>query len=83
MFAATALVFFAVLRLMPRPWTADQKATMIAALVCALITTIFGIWTELRVWLPCWVMLSFTAVIGGSQLSDRDWLASLQQRKQE
>lgn len=81
MFAATALVFFAVLRLMPRPWTADQKATMGAAVVCALITAVFGIWTELRIWLPCWVMLSFTAVISGNRQSDRDWLSSLQQRK--
>ena len=81
MFMATAFFFFAVLRLMPRPWTAEQKATMGAAFVCALITGVFGIWTELRIWLPCWVMLSFTAVIGGNHLSDRDWLTSLQQRR--
>lgn len=81
MIMATAVVYFAALRLMPRPWTADQKAMMGAAVVCALITAVFGIWTELRIWLPCWVMLSFTAVIGGNHLSDRDWLASLQQHK--
>ena len=81
MFAATALVFFAILRLMPRPWTADQKATMGAAIVCALITAVFGIWTELRIWLPCWVMLSFTAVIGSNHRSNREWLGSLQPPK--
>ena len=80
MFLATAVVFFAMLRLLPRPWTADQKATMGAVIVCALITAVFGIWTELRVWLPCWVMLSFTAVIGGNHRSDRDWLSSLMPR---
>jgi hypothetical protein len=64
MFLSTALVFVLALRLVPRPWSAEQRGLLLSAIVCGGITAIFGIATELRVWLPCWVMLSFVVALG-------------------
>jgi len=58
MLLATALPFAAGLARMARPWRAEQRALVAAAVVTAMITVVFGITSELRVWLPCWVMLA-------------------------
>lgn len=77
MFLATALPFAIVLWRLPRPWSAEQKGLFGAAIVAACITLIFGIAGELRVWLPCFVLLSMLAVIGSKKQSDRQWVLSV------
>jgi hypothetical protein len=41
------------------------------------LSLIFGIFGELRVFLPVCVLLSFLAVMGANGRSDREWLRSL------
>jgi hypothetical protein len=81
MLAATVLAYAAVLWRLPSPWTADQRALFIATLICAVITFVLGIAYELRVWLPCWVILAMITVIGDRSQSDRDWLLGFLVRK--
>ena len=74
---ATGLVFVLVLRNLPKPWVAEQKGLLAAAIVCAAVTLTFGVLFELRILLPCWAILSVLAVIGSRELDDRQWLATL------
>lgn len=77
---ACLLVFgFALIRI-PRPWTADQRGLLMAALACAGIGGIFGIAAELRVFLPTWTILSIL-IAGGRDISDDRWLATLLRRR--
>jgi hypothetical protein len=71
------LTFAALLRALPRPWTLDQKGLGLAALGCAVLSFAIGIAGELRIFLPCVVILSFLAVAGANGRSDRDWIRSL------
>lgn len=77
MFLATLLPFALVLRSLPRPWSAKQRGLFTSALVCAAVTLVFGISTELRVWLPVWVILSLVIVTTDADQSDESWVASL------
>lgn len=77
MLVAMVLAFAVVLRGLPRPWTIDQKGLLAGASACAVITLVFGIAGELRVWLPCCVILSLLAVAGANGQSDRQWMLSL------
>ena len=81
MLFATALVFGVVLWRLPSPWSADQRALLAASAICAAITLVLGIPTELRVWLPCWTILALLVVIGAEPQSDRQWLLGLVDRK--
>lgn len=81
MLFATALVFAVILWRLPRPWSVDQRGLLAATAICAAITFVFGIATELRVWLPCWTMLALLSVIGAQPQSDRQWLLGLIDRK--
>jgi hypothetical protein len=69
--------FVVLLRALPRPWNVDQKGLLLAAAGCALVSFTFGIIGELRVALPCVVILSLLAVCGASGRTDRDWVLSL------
>ena len=81
MLFATALVFAVVLWRLSRPWSTDQRALLAATAICTAITFVFGIPTELRVWLPCWTILTLLAVISAQPQSDRQWLLGLIDRK--
>lgn len=76
MIAATLLALVVVLRGLPRPWTADQKGLFVGAIGCAVVSLVFGIVGELRVWLPCCTIVSLLAVIGAPGRSDQQWVAS-------
>ncbi len=72
--------FVVLLRALPRPWNIDQKGLLLAAAGCAIISYTFGIIGELRVALPCVVILSLLAVCGANGKTDRDWILSLVRR---
>jgi hypothetical protein len=74
---AMAASFLALMRSLPRPWTPDQVGLCLAAAVILVLCFIFGIFGELRVFLPVCVLLSFAAVIGANGRSDQEWLRSL------
>ena len=76
MVLASLLVFCVALARLPRPWTADQRGLLLAALLCAIPTGVFGIAAELRIWLPCWTILAIL-IACGREVSDRVWLAAL------
>lgn len=69
--------FVILLRALPRPWTADQKGLLLGAAGCAVVSFTFGILAELRVWLPCIVILSLLAVIGANGRTDREWAMTM------
>lgn len=73
---ATLLPFWVGLARLPRPWTDEQRGLVAGALMCAAITFIFGIATELRIWLPCWTILCLVVATGEREKSDAEWLAS-------
>jgi hypothetical protein len=74
---AMAVSYLALMRSLPRPWTPDQVGLCLAAAVILVLCFIFGIFGELRVFLPVCVLLSFAAVIGANGRSDQEWLRSL------
>ena len=72
-----AVSFVALVRALPRPWTMDQVGLALTAAVVLVFSLIFGIFGELRVFLPVCVLLSFLAVMGANGRSDGEWLRSL------
>ena len=76
MVLASLLVFCVALARLPRPWTADQRGLLLAAVLCAIPTGVFGIAAELRIWLPCWTILAIL-IACGREVSDRVWLTAL------
>lgn len=80
MFLATLLPFWVALRALRRPWSAIQRGLFLSALGCAAVTLTFGIATELRVWLPVWVILSLLIVAGCDYPSDESWITSILHR---
>jgi hypothetical protein len=74
---AMAASFFALLRGVPRPWTTDQVGLGLAAATVLVFCLVFGIFGELRVFLPVCVLLSFVAVMGANGRSDKEWLRFL------
>lgn len=73
----TSLLFGACLARLPRPWMPEQKGLLVAALICAVISGTFGIISELRVFLPCWVMLAIAIVITPRPQTDQEWIRSM------
>lgn len=73
----TLLLYGACLARLPRPWTAEQRGLVLAAALCAVVSSIFGILSELRVLLPTWVMLAIAIVITRQPQGDREWAASM------
>ena len=74
---ATVLAFYLALRALPRPWTNDQKGLFLAAMVCLAITMVFGIWFELRIYMPSWTILSLALALGLNDMPEGAWLARL------
>lgn len=77
MLVATVLAFYLALRALPRPWTNDQKGLFVAAMACLAITLVFGIWFELRVYMPSWTILSLVLALGLKDMPEGTWLARL------
>jgi hypothetical protein len=77
MLICTVVLFVAVLQVLPRPWSRDQRALLVAAVVCSVITLIFGILIELRIWLPIFVILSLLFILGDKKKTDAEWLSGL------
>ena len=64
MILATALLFAVALSRVVRPWSADQRGLFLAAIVCFAITLVFGIWFEIRIFLPSWTLLALIFALG-------------------
>jgi hypothetical protein len=77
MMIATFFTFVALLYGVPRPWTTDQRGLLYATLGCAVITAVFGIVAELRVWLPCCTLASLLAVGSANGQPTKFWVESL------